>query len=86
MFKKLKFEIIQKINYENCFQINIDSNFVKTRFILKMLKDYQNTLKLIEESLTSSMLNMKTKLLNKIIIYDNVEIIKTLINLITKYL
>ena len=85
MSKKLKFKTIQKMNYKNCFQTNIDSNFVRTRSKSKMSKDYQITLKLIEKSSTSSMLNIKTKLLNKIMIYDNVEVIKTLINLITKF-
>ena len=50
-----------------------------------MLKDYQSTLKFIEKISTSSMLNMKTKLLNKIMIYDDVEIIKAFIDLITKF-
>ena len=31
------------------------------------------------------MLNMKTKLLNEIMIYDDVEVIKTFIDLMTKF-
>ena len=85
MFEKLKFETIQKMNYENCFQTNIDSNFIKARLKLKMSEGYQNTLKFFEKNSTSSMLNMKTKLSNKIMIYDNVEVIKALIDLITKF-
>ena len=83
--KKLKLETIQKMNYENYFQINIDSNFIKARFKSKISKDYQNTSKFIKKSLSSSMLNMKTRLSNKIMIYNDIETIKALIDLITKF-
>lgn len=78
ILRKFDIDLIIEVNYENYFQVNLSNLIIKSSKKLYFL--------LILLAIKKSLLRfMKTKFFNKVIIYENVYVMKILTNLINEF-
>lgn len=78
ILRKFDIDLIIEVNYENYFQVNLSNLIIKSSKKLYFL--------LILLAIKKSLLRfMKTKFFNKVIIYEDVYVMKILTNLINEF-